>query len=234
MVDVTAEQMKNLNRRTRYAKDLVKRSNSENWNCGRPIESPGPREAAESWFVHQIKGGTHGPIPVGYRKDRQSARQHMQRDPVTESDKADRIEVISVLNEALATELVCVLRYKRHYYMPKASMPNRLPRSFFSTPLKSRRMPLKLRRGLRNCRANQTSIGRTDVVQPFGIHQKQFSHRDDSRGSGGGTHRHRIYSEIIRWLDNDDPTTRDLMEEILKAEEEHADECRTFSRLWIH
>ena len=50
---------------------------------------------------------------------RKRARQHMEQGPVTTGYKADRTKVISVLNEALATELVCVLRYKRHYYMAK-------------------------------------------------------------------------------------------------------------------
>lgn len=52
-------------------------------------------------------------------KIRQRARQHLEQGPVTASYKADRTRVISVLNEALATELVCVLRYRRHYYMAK-------------------------------------------------------------------------------------------------------------------
>ena len=48
---------------------------------------------------------------------RRRARQHIERGAVTENYKADRDTVLRVLNEALATELVCVLRYKRHYYM---------------------------------------------------------------------------------------------------------------------
>jgi bacterioferritin len=48
---------------------------------------------------------------------RRRARQHIERGPITDGYKADRERVIAVLNEVLATELVCVLRYKRHYYM---------------------------------------------------------------------------------------------------------------------
>src|ERR1700732_3779825 len=44
-------------------------------------------------------------------------REHMEQGAVTESYKADRKAVVNVLNDVLATELVCVLRYKRHYYM---------------------------------------------------------------------------------------------------------------------
>ena len=48
---------------------------------------------------------------------RRRARQHIEDGAVTEGYRADRETVVRVLNEALATELVCVLRYKRHYYM---------------------------------------------------------------------------------------------------------------------
>ena len=48
---------------------------------------------------------------------RERARQHIEKGAVTEGYKADRETVIKVLNEALATEIVCVLRYRRHYFM---------------------------------------------------------------------------------------------------------------------
>ena len=47
---------------------------------------------------------------------RKNAREHIEQGPLTKSYGADRERVIKVLNEALATELVCVLRYKRHYF----------------------------------------------------------------------------------------------------------------------
>src|SRR5260370_41893038 len=48
---------------------------------------------------------------------RERARQHIEKGAVTEGYKADRETVNKVLNEALATEIVCVLRYRRHYFM---------------------------------------------------------------------------------------------------------------------
>ncbi|HEX7722385.1 MAG TPA: hypothetical protein VF397_09515, partial [Pyrinomonadaceae bacterium] len=48
---------------------------------------------------------------------RERARKHIEKGAVTEGYKADRETVIKVLNEALATEIVCVLRYRRHYFM---------------------------------------------------------------------------------------------------------------------
>src|SRR6201996_9847299 len=48
---------------------------------------------------------------------RRRARQHIEDGAVTDSYRGNRETVIKLLNEALATEIVCVLRYKRHYYM---------------------------------------------------------------------------------------------------------------------
>ena len=58
---------------------------------------------------------------------RRRARAHMEQGPVTAGYKADRELVIRLLNEALATELVCVLRYKRHYYMASGIRPRSAP-----------------------------------------------------------------------------------------------------------
>jgi bacterioferritin len=61
--------------------------------------------------------GSRGEFVSDIEAIRRRARQHIEDGAVTGDYKADRPTVIRVLNEALATELVCVLRYKRHYYM---------------------------------------------------------------------------------------------------------------------
>ena len=53
------------------------------------------------------------------KKIREQARRHMEAGAVTEGYKADREQVLAVLNEVLATEIVCVLRYKRHFFMAR-------------------------------------------------------------------------------------------------------------------
>ena len=64
---------------------------------------------------------TPKPSPPGFASDierlRRNARAHIEEGPITEGYRADRDRVIAVLNEVLATELVCVLRYKRHFFM---------------------------------------------------------------------------------------------------------------------
>src|SRR5437870_7618444 len=63
-------------------------------------------------------GNTVGdkPFLTDIKTLRERARQHIERGAVTEGYKADRDTVLRLLNEALATEIVCVLRYKRHYF----------------------------------------------------------------------------------------------------------------------
>lgn len=156
---------------------------------------------------------------------RRRARQKIDQGPVTEGYKADRQKVISVLNEVLATELVCVLRYKRHYYMASGINAEPIAQEFLQ-------------------HANEEQMHADQVAQR--ITQLQGEPNFDPEGLATRSHSEYVegnslvemiredlvaeriaiesYSEIIRWLGNDDPTTRGLIEEILAKEEEHADD----------
>src|SRR5450631_1874578 len=63
------------------------------------------------------KGRPERPFVTDVQELRKRAREHMEQGAVTSGYKADRNTVIKILNEVLATELVCVLRYRRHYFM---------------------------------------------------------------------------------------------------------------------
>ena len=63
------------------------------------------------------KAVTDKPFLTDIKTLRERARQHIEKGAITEGYKADRDTVVKILNEALATEIVCVLRYKRHYFM---------------------------------------------------------------------------------------------------------------------
>src|SRR5205809_1484021 len=63
------------------------------------------------------QGDKRGPFVSDIEEIRRRARQHIENGAVTDGYRADHETVIRLLNEALATEIVCVLRYKRHYYM---------------------------------------------------------------------------------------------------------------------
>ncbi len=89
----------------------------------------------------KTSSATQQPFLTDIKTLRARARKHIEDGAVTAGYQADRVVVIKLLNEALATELVCILRYKRHYFMPAASMPIRWRRNSSSTPPKSRAMP---------------------------------------------------------------------------------------------
>ncbi|TML38698.1 MAG: bacterioferritin [Actinobacteria bacterium] len=159
---------------------------------------------------------------------RRNARAHIEKGAITETYGADRDRVISVLNEVLATELVCVLRYKRHYYMAQGLHSSPVAQEFLQ-------------------HANQEQ-GHADLVAARIIQlqgEPDFnpatlvarSHAEYAPGTGlvdmitEDLVAERVaiasYQEIIRWLDTGDPTTRRLMEDILVVEEEHAEDLLT-------
>lgn len=164
---------------------------------------------------------------------RQRARQHIERGPVTDGYRADRQKVIAVLNEALATEIVCVLRYKRHYYMASGIHAEPIAKEF-----------------LQHAREEQTHADLiaqriTQLQGEPNFNPEGLATRSHSEYVEGGSIREMIredlvaeriavesYSEIIRWLGDDDPTTRNLIEEILKKEEEHADELSNMLKVF--
>jgi bacterioferritin len=147
---------------------------------------------------------------------RRRARQHLEQGPVTDGYKADPKKVIAVLNEALATELVCVLRYKRHYHMASGIHAESVAKEFLQ-------------------HAKEEELHADRIAQR--ITQLQGEPNFNPEGLGARSHseyvegdslvemiREDLVSEIIRWLGDDDPTTRNLIEDILKKEEEHADD----------
>ncbi len=156
---------------------------------------------------------------------RQRARATIEEGPITSAYGADREKVISVLNEALATELVCVLRYKRHYYMAEGLNAGAVAAEFLQHANEEMG------------HADQIALRITQLrgepnFNPEGLTTR--SHAEYKEGENlldmikEDLVAERIaiesYSEIARWLGDDDITTRRLMEEILAVEEEHADD----------
>src|SRR5262245_20145404 len=156
---------------------------------------------------------------------RERARTKINEGPITDAYGADRTQVIDVLNQALATEIICVLRYKRHYFMADGINGGPVAAEFLQ-------------------HANE-ELGHADQIalritqlqgepnfSPAGIETR--SHSEYVEGSGlvdmikEDLVAERIaiesYAEIVKWLGDKDPTTRRLMEEILAVEEEHADD----------
>jgi bacterioferritin len=127
----------------------------------------------------------------------------MKKDAVTEGYKADRETVLRVLNEALATEIVCVLRYKRHYFL------NMLAERITQWNGKSDLNPGGLTAGCHSQYIEGKSL--LDMIREDLVAERIAVES---------------YSEIIRYLGNDDSTSRIMMEKILAMEEEHADDMK--------
>jgi bacterioferritin len=160
---------------------------------------------------------------------RANARAHIERGPVTDTYGADRERVISVLNEALATELVCVLRYKRHYYMAEGINSASVAAEFLqhaaeeqghADQIAARIVQLQGEPDFNPAtlvkRSHAEYVAGTDLVDM--IKEDLVAERVAISS----------YSEIARWLGDTDVTTRRLMESILAVEEEHADDLLTF------
>ena len=156
---------------------------------------------------------------------RQRARQKIEEGPITAAYGADRDRVIQVLNEALATELVCVLRYKRHYFTAKGIHAQAVANEFLqhATEEQGHADQIALR---------ITQLQGSPNFDPDGLTSRSHAQYDDSEKLTEMITEDLVaeriaiesYSEIIQWLGDKDVTTRRMLEDILAVEEEHADD----------
>ena len=153
------------------------------------------------------------------------AREKMGQGAITGAYLADREQVLSVLNEVLATEIVCILRYKNHYFMASGINAGPVAAEFLQHANEEQMHADWVAQRI-------TQLGGSPNFRPEGLATR--SHADYREGDTleamieEDLVAERVaietYSEIIRWLANDDPTTRRIIEDILKMEEEHADD----------
>src|SRR5690606_31286526 len=165
---------------------------------------------------------------------RARARQHIEQGAVTQSYTADREVVIRLLNEALATELVCVLRYKRHYFMASGLMADSIKAELLQPAqeeqahgdlLAERIVQLGGERDFNpdilSKRAHAEYVEGTDLRDM--VKEDLVAERIaiDS------------YREMINYIGDKDTTTKRILESILAQEEEHADELSDMLDGWI-
>ena len=159
---------------------------------------------------------------------RRRAREHIEHGAVTAGYGADRETVVKLLNEALATEIVCVLRYKRHYFMASGIHARSVAAEFLEHANEEQSHADRIADRI-------TQLDGAPNFHPEGLLAR--AHADYVEGDDlvdmikEDLVAERIaidsYREIIRFLGNDDPTTRRMMEEILAMEEEHAEDMAT-------
>ncbi|KPB25472.1 bacterioferritin [Pseudomonas syringae] len=156
---------------------------------------------------------------------RQRARQNVEDGAVTQGYSADRETVLRLLNESLATELVCVLRYKRHYYMASGLKASVAAAEFLEHAEQEAQHADKLAERI-------VQLGGEPEFNP-----DTLSKNSHAQYVAGNTLKEMVYEdlvaeriavdsyrEIIQYLGDSDPTTRRIFEEILAQEEEHADD----------
>ena len=156
---------------------------------------------------------------------RERARKHIEQGAVTEGYSADRKTVIKVLNEALATEIVCVLRYRRHYFMASGINADSVAAEFLQHSNDEQGHADQIAQRI-------VQLGGEPNFSPEGLLTR--SHAEYVEGETltdmikEDLVAERIaidsYRDIIQYLGNDDPTSRRMMETILAVEEEHADD----------
>lgn len=156
---------------------------------------------------------------------RTRARQHVEEGAVTTGYAADKVAVIKLLNEALATELVCVLRYKRHYFMAKGIHSESVKPEFLQHAKEEMAHADRIAKRI-------TELGGEPNFSPDGLSSR--SHAEYMPGDSlismikEDLIAERIaiesYREFVAYLGNNDPTTQRMIKEILAMEEEHADD----------
>ncbi|MGH9163908.1 MAG: ferritin-like domain-containing protein [Acidimicrobiales bacterium] len=156
---------------------------------------------------------------------RRNARAHIDQGPITSSYGADQERVVAVLNEALATELVCVLRYKRHYYMAEGLNSGPVAQEFLQHANEEQGHADRIAARIVQLQGAPdfdpaTLVARSRAEYVPGDDLVDMI-REDLVAERVAI---ASYQEIIRWLGTNDTTTRRLMEDILGVEEEHADD----------
>ena len=156
---------------------------------------------------------------------RKRARQDVEEGAVTKGYAADKEVVLELLNEALATELVCVLRYKRHYFMAKGIHSESVKPEFLAHAKEEMAHADRIAKRI-------TELGGEPNFSPDGLSER--SHAEYVPGDSlismikEDLIAERIaiesYREFVAYLANNDPTTQRMIKEILAMEEEHADD----------
>jgi bacterioferritin len=156
---------------------------------------------------------------------RESARRHIEEGAVTEHYSGDRGKVLELLNEALATELVCVLRYRHDYFMARGLSSKAAADEFLEHATEELQ------------HADQIAERIVQLGGEPNFAPSELTSRSHSEYRVGKTLLEAIrenlvaeriaidsYREMIQYIGDSDPTTRRMLEEILATEEEHADD----------
>lgn len=156
---------------------------------------------------------------------RRHARQRIDEGSVTAGYSADRTAVLKLLNDSLATELVCVLRYRRHHFMARGIHSQSVAQEFLEHSNEEL--------GHADAIAERiVQLGGAPDFAPGGLASRSHAEYVEGHTLASMIREDLVaeriaidsYRDIIRYLGDQDPTTRRMLEGILAVEEQHADE----------
>lgn len=172
---------------------------------------------------------TDKPFLTDVKELRRRARQHIEEGAVTDGYRGNRETIIKLLNEALATEIVCVLRYKRHYFMAQGIHADPIAAEFLTHANEEQGHADEIAGRI-------VQLGGSPNFSPEGILTRSHSEYVEGETLLDMIKEDLIaervaidsYTEMIRYIADDDITTRRMLEGILAVEEEHADDLAGF------
>jgi bacterioferritin len=165
---------------------------------------------------------------------RARARKNIDDGAITATYSADRKAVIKLLNDALATEYVCVLRYYRHYFMAKGMLADAVKGEFLEHAQQEQAHAGKLAERI-------VQLGGEPDLNPATLTQRSHAEYKEGKDLRDMVRENLIaeriaidsYREMINFVGDKDTTTKRILEEILAQEEEHADEFADLLEGWI-
>ena len=172
---------------------------------------------------------TDKPFLSDVQELRRRARRHIEEGAVTESYRGDRATVIKLLNEALATEIVCVLRYKRHYFMAQGIHAEPIAAEFLQHANEEQGHADQIAERI-------IQLGGAPNFNPDGLLMRSHSEYVEGHTLIDMIKEDLVaervaidsYTEMIRYIGENDITTRRMLESILAVEEEHAEDLASF------
>lgn len=168
---------------------------------------------------------------INIEEIKKEARAHLEKGSVSQSYGLDQKEMVRILNETLATETVCYLRYMQHYYMAQGIKEELVAKEFLVHAEEERKHANKVAERI-------TQLDGIPSFDPALLAQR--SHAEYTERNADELKQMiidnliseriavEVYTQIIRWIGDKDPVTRRLYEEILEDETEHADDMLDF------
>ena len=189
-------------------------------------------KASKKAASKEIPASTNGFTPVKTLRER--ARKNIDKGAITDSYHADRKVVIQKLNESLATEWVCVLRYMRHYFMASGMLADSIKAEFLEHAQQEQAHADKIAERI-------VQLGGAPDLNPDTLTQRSHAEYQEGKNLKDMVRENLIaeriaidsYREMINFVGDKDTTTKRILEQILAQEEEHADDFADLLDGWI-